>query len=125
VTSFDEIAKAQYVLVTTFRKDGRAVPTPVWAAPFEGGIGVWTVPNFGKVKRIKRNPQVTVASCDFRGNNAGPAVAATASLLDGDATERVRVALRRKYGITGRITLFFSKVRRGKDGTIGIKILPA
>jgi PPOX class probable F420-dependent enzyme len=123
VSSLDEIAKSQYVLVTTFRKDGRAVPTPVWAAPFEGGIGFWTVTDSGKVKRIRRSSRVTVATCDIRGNKAGPAVEAKASLLDSDGSERVRQVLRRKYGIMGRITMFFSKVRRGKDGTVGIKIV--
>lgn len=120
---FEEIADGSYALVTTFRKDGRAVPTPVWIAPFEDGLGLWTVKDFGKVKRIRRNPEVTVATCDLRGNNAGPALTGQASILDYAGTERVRAAIRRKYGLIGRITLIGSRIRRGKHGVVGIKIV--
>ena len=109
-------------MVTTFRKDGRAVGTPVWIVPFDNGLAIWTVPTFGKVKRIRRNPRVTVATCDLRGNNVGPAVEGTASILDDAGTEAVRAALRRKYGIWARLTLLGSRIRRGLKGTIGIKI---
>lgn len=122
MTPLDTLAKSPYALVTTFRKDGRAVGTPVWITPFEDGLGIWTVTNMGKVKRMRRNPRVTVATCDIRGNNVGPAFEGTASILDDSGTEGIRTALRRKYGLIGRITLITSKIRRGRKGTIGIKI---
>ncbi|WP_020524429.1 PPOX class F420-dependent oxidoreductase [Catelliglobosispora koreensis] len=125
MTLLEEIAKSPYALVTTFRKNGNPVPTPVWIVPFEDGLGVWTVPHFGKVKRIRKNPAVTVATCDLRGNNAGPSMSGTASLLDFAGTQQVRAAIRRKYGLVGRLTLLGSRIRRGKDGVIGIKIVAA
>lgn len=109
-------------MVTTFRKDGRAVGTPVWIVPYENGLALWTVTTSGKVKRIRRHRRVTVATCDLRGNNVGPAVEGTASILDEAGTEAVREALRRKYGIWARVTLWGSRIRRGRKGTIGIKI---
>jgi PPOX class probable F420-dependent enzyme len=123
MTTLETLASAQYAMVTTFRKDGRAVGTPVWIAPFEDGLAIWTVPTSGKVKRIRRDPRVTVATCDFRGNDVGEAVEGTATILDGAGTERVRAALRRKYGIMGRITLWGSRLRRGRAGTLGVKIV--
>ncbi len=122
VSSLKELGDTSYALVTTFRKDGRAVPTPVWIVPFEDGLAFWTVKTVGKVKRIRRDGRVTVATCDLRGNNAGPAVEGVAEILDQSGTERVRAAIRRKYGLMGRITLAGSRLRRGKDGTVGIKV---
>jgi PPOX class probable F420-dependent enzyme len=125
VSSIQELADSSYVLVTTFRKDGRAVPTPVWITPFEGGLAFWTVKDTGKVKRIRATKRVTVATCDLRGNNVGPAVPGTAEILDYPGTERVRDAIRSKYGVMGRITLAGSRLRRGKYGTVGIKVVLA
>jgi PPOX class probable F420-dependent enzyme len=120
--SLNTLAQSSYAMVTTFRKDGRAVGTPVWIAPFEGGLGVWTPTDSGKVKRIRRDARVTVATCDVRGNNVGPVSDGRASILDDAGTEGVREAIRRKYGLFGRITLWGSRIRRGRHGTIGIKI---
>ena len=63
-----------------------------------------------------------MATCDIRGGNVGPASEGTARILDDSGTEAVRAALRRKYGLTGRITLWGSRIRRGRRGTIGIRI---
>jgi len=120
--SLDTLASSPYAMVTTFRKDGRAVGTPVWIVPYQNGLAIWTVTTFAKVKRVRRDPRVTVATCDLRGNNVGPAVAGTAKILDAAGTEAVRAALRRKYGIWGRVTLWGSRLRRGRNGTVGIKI---
>lgn len=109
-------------MVTTMRRDGRAVGTPVWVVPFQDGLGFWTVADSGKVKRIRREPGVTVATCDLRGNNVGPQVQGVAQILDEAGTEAVRAAIRRKYGLIGRITLWGSRIRRGRRGTLGVKI---
>lgn len=124
MSSLKELGETSYALVTTFRKDGSAVPTPVWIVPYEDGVAFWTVKTMGKVKRIRRDGRVTVAACDVRGNNAGPAVEGVAEILDLPGTERVRSAIRRKYGFMALITLVGSRLRRGKEGTVGIKISP-
>ena len=36
-TTFADIAGSQYILLTTFTKDGRPKPTPIWAAPDGNG----------------------------------------------------------------------------------------
>lgn len=122
----DELAAGKYLLLTTYRRTGRAVPSPVWVVRTAHGLGVWTVADSGKVKRIRREPRVTVATCDIRGNHAGPSYEARAELLDQDATEQVRRLLVRKYGMAGRLALLGSRLRRGRSGTVGIHIqLPA
>ncbi|MEU8073960.1 PPOX class F420-dependent oxidoreductase [Catellatospora citrea] len=111
-----------YLLVTTFRKDGRAVPTPVWAVRDGADIYVWTVADSGKVKRLRRSSRVTISDCDVRGKVTGPTIPARAKLLGSAETEAVRHLLARKYGILGRITLWGSRIRRGANGTVGVRI---
>jgi PPOX class probable F420-dependent enzyme len=123
MTVLDRLGAEQYVLLTTFRRDGRAVPTAVWAVRDGDALAIWTVADSGKVKRIRRDGGVTVAPCDVRGRPRGAAVAGHARLADPAATERVRGLLRRKYGLLGRLTLLGSRLRRGIDGTIGIRIV--
>ncbi|QSB17477.1 PPOX class F420-dependent oxidoreductase [Natronosporangium hydrolyticum] len=117
-----ELAAAKYVLLTTYRRDGRAVATPVWIVPFDGALGVWTVADSGKVKRIRREPAVTVATCDIRGNQPGPAYPARAEVLPAAASDRVGRAVLAKYGLVGRLTMWGSRLRRGRAGTVGLRI---
>jgi PPOX class probable F420-dependent enzyme len=70
---------AEYVSLTTFRRSGAAVATPVWAAPDGGTLVVWTRADSGKVKRLRHTARVLVAPCDVRGRLTGPAVEGVAS----------------------------------------------
>jgi PPOX class probable F420-dependent enzyme len=122
VTDLDRLAAEKYVLLTTFRKDGRAVPTPVWAVRDGDALAVWTVSDAGKVKRIRRDGRVTVAPCDVRGNPRGEAVPAHATICDAAGTRRVRDLLKQKYRLIGRLSLLGSRLRRGESGTVGLRI---
>ncbi len=115
----------KYLLLTTFRRNGTPVPTPVWAARDNGTIYVWSAADAGKVKRIRNNGDVTLAPCDFRGNPTGDTTKAHAKLLDEQHSDHARVLIARKYGIVGRITMLGSRLRRGRKGTVGIEIVPS
>ncbi len=116
------LGEGKYLLVTTFKRDGSAVPTPVWVARDGAELVFWTVANSGKVKRIRNSGRVDLAPCDVRGKPSGPSQPGTARLLDADGTERARKLIQRKYGLIGRITMLGSRLRRGADGTIGVAI---
>jgi PPOX class probable F420-dependent enzyme len=118
----DRLAAGNYVLVTTFRRDGTPVPTPVWVAGDGDELIVWTARKTGKVKRIRNNGAVEVAACDFRGRPSGPSVKGEARVLDGERAERARRLIKRKYGVLGWLTVTGSTIRRGRDGTVGIAI---
>jgi hypothetical protein len=121
----DQLAAGKYLLLTTSRKDGTAVPTAVWFAPDGADLVVWTVSTSGKVKRIRRDGAVTITACDLRGNPRGEAIEARARLLDAAGTERVRSLLIKRYGLFGWLTVRGSQLRRGAQGTIGVAITPA
>ncbi|MFF1421029.1 PPOX class F420-dependent oxidoreductase [Streptomyces sp. NPDC058280] len=116
------LASGKYVLITTFRRDGREVPTPVWVIRDGDALGIWTVAASGKVKRIRNRADVLVSACDIRGNPSGEPVPGQAEILDGGQTRHYRSLLGRKYGLPGRLTLLGSRLRRGLDGTVGIRI---
>ncbi|MER6947314.1 PPOX class F420-dependent oxidoreductase [Nonomuraea sp. NPDC000554] len=111
-----------YISVTSYRRDGTAVATPVWVAQDGDAVVFWTVADSAKVKRIRRNPEVTVVACDVRGTTRGEPVKGRAEVLGADETERVRRLLRRKYGLVGRLVLLGSRLRRGRDGTVGVRV---
>jgi PPOX class probable F420-dependent enzyme len=74
------------------------------------------------VKRIRARADVLVGPCDLRGNPTGDQVPATAEICDAATTARYRKLLARKYGILGRLSLLGSRLRRGSDGTVGIRV---
>ncbi|MFD9891850.1 PPOX class F420-dependent oxidoreductase [Amycolatopsis sp. NPDC059027] len=117
------LAAEKYVVVTTFRRTGDAVPTPVWAAELDGELVLWSAREAGKVKRIRRNGRVTVQACDVRGSRThGTVVAGQARVLGDAGSDRTRTAIARKYGVVGRATMFFSRLRGGTRRTVGIAI---
>ncbi|MCG7526230.1 PPOX class F420-dependent oxidoreductase [Streptomyces sp. OfavH-34-F] len=97
--SLQEFARSEYVSLTTYRKDGTPVATPVWAAAEGGELLVWTRTDSWKVKRLRHDSRVRVAVCDVRGRVAEGAATAsgTGRLLDEKGTAAVRRAIGRKY----------------------------
>ncbi|WP_084725603.1 PPOX class F420-dependent oxidoreductase [Streptacidiphilus melanogenes] len=95
----DALTRARYVSLTTYRKDGTPVATPVWHAMDDGRLYVWTEAGSGKVKRLRRSGAVKVVVCDVRGRIAPGAAEAegTGRLLDAEGTEKVRRLMGRKY----------------------------
>ncbi|NKR39493.1 PPOX class F420-dependent oxidoreductase [Rhodococcus hoagii] len=120
--TLSEIGAAKYVLLTTFKKDGSGVPTPLWAAMDGDRMLMWTESKSWKVKRIRNRPRVTVGVCDARGNPKGPQIDATAVVLDDAGTEETRDAIARKYGLIGWIAVKGSILRRGRKGTVGLAV---
>ena len=121
-TTLDALGAGKYLLVTTYRKNGTTVPTPVWVVRDGDALGIWTVADSWKVKRVRARADVLVGPCDVRGNPTGDSVPARAEILDAAGSAAYRRLIARKYGVLGRLTLIGSRLRRGADGTIGIRI---
>lgn len=82
---FGALSRRTYTQLTTFRRDGTPVGTPVHlvAAP-DGQRGYFrTWHTTGKAKRMRRNSRVELAPSTFRGKPLGPAVPARSRLLEG------------------------------------------
>lgn len=113
----DRLAAGSYVSLVTYRKDGTAVPTPVWVSREGATLYVWTQADSGKVKRIRNRGHVQVAPCDQRGRIQGDYVDAAARILDDpDEIARVERLHRAKYGVVfGLFHLAGRVLRRGRD----------
>src|SRR5689334_19007082 len=98
----------KYISLTTFRKTGVGVPTPVWFGEEDGKLYVMTRHDMGKAKRIRNNPSVKVAPCTIRGKVTGPEFAATARILPPEAHQGARRTINRKYWMA-RIPLIWSR----------------
>src|SRR6202050_526219 len=95
-----EISGQKYISLSTFRKNGAKVPTPVWFGEDGDKLYVMTRSDMGKTKRIRNNPQAKVAPCTISGKGTGIEVAATARLLPAEEHARARKAINRKYWMT-------------------------
>jgi uncharacterized protein len=93
----------KYCLLTTFRKSGEAVPTPVWFGLADGKVYISTEAGVGKVKRIRREPRVHIAPCTFRGRPLGPSTEGSARILAPDESEHAERALATRYGLERRL----------------------
>ena len=123
--TFADVAKSEYILLTTFTKDGRPKPTAIWAAPDRDRLVVITQETSWKVKRIRNTPRVTVAACDMRGNAKSEAVEATAAILDKSANGTTYDAIGARYGPLGKTFNLFSKLRGGMKNNVTIELKAA
>ncbi len=99
MTVVDEINRSRYVSLTTYRKDGTPVATPVWHVRDGAELVVVTEADSWKVKRIRNNSRVQVTVCDLRGRVKpdAPSAEGTARLLDEAGTQAGRDLLARRY----------------------------
>ncbi|MEV7128569.1 PPOX class F420-dependent oxidoreductase [Streptomyces sp. NPDC093260] len=116
------LGSGKYLLLTSYRKNGTPVSTPVWVVRDGAALGAWTVADSYKVRRIRNRADVLVGPCDVRGNPTGDQIPATAEITGPATTARYRGLIARKYGIVGRLTLLGSRLRRGERGTVGIRV---
>lgn len=89
----------KYLSITSVKRDGTGVATPDWFVQENGRLLVETDGDSYKVKRIRRNPSVTIAPCTASGRLRGKPIAAHAELLPDAEVARVERLMRRKYRV--------------------------
>jgi PPOX class probable F420-dependent enzyme len=105
-----QLANEQYVSITTFKRNGTPVSTPVWVAGANGNLLVISEADSWKVKRIRRDGHVRIAPCSVRGAIRGEPIDAEAT-IDPD-TSAVETLLLQKYGWMYRAYMRFSALTR-------------
>ena len=113
---FESLRGRKYCLLTTFRKSGEPVPTPVWFGLADGKLFLRTEAAVGKVKRIRSNPRVRVAPCTFRGKPSGAPAEGRGRILDANESERAERAIAANYGL-------FRKLYEGVGNRLPIELL--
>jgi PPOX class probable F420-dependent enzyme len=97
---FSRLGSEKYILLTTFRRDGSAVSTPIWFALDGPRLVAFTGAQTGKVKRIRNTSRVMVSPCSFRGRVTGQVWHGHAKLLPDAERDHVMGLIRRKYRVT-------------------------
>ena len=111
--SFEPFRKRRTALLTTYKRDGAAVSTPVTIAVDGDHAYVRTWDSAWKAKRMRNNPAVLVARSTVRGRAIGPAIAARSRLLDGEEARRAaRAIARRQPLLQGVLVPLFHKLMR-------------
>src|SRR3954466_5081414 len=100
-----EIQGQKYVSLTTFRKSGVGVVTPVWFAERDEKLYVKTRIDSGKSKRIRNNPSVRVAPCTIRGKIIGPEFVGGARIVPPEQYGPAKEAINSKY-LLARLSLW-------------------
>ena len=98
-TALERLAVEPYSSLTTYRRDGTAVSVPIWHAVAGDRIYMFTEADAFKVKRLRRDPRVAIAPCNWRGAVHGPAWSGHGRVVEDPAVvRRAYEALDRKYG---------------------------
>ncbi len=118
-----QFAKAKYLNLETFRKNGMGVRTPVWFAQEAGRplFYVYSEADAGKVKRIRNNPKVRMAPCNFRGDLRGAWIDARARICEAEEVAHGQQLLRQKYGLQKIAGDFFSRILGHKQVALAIE----
>ncbi len=93
--------KGHMTLLTSFRRNGQGVGTPVGTVASNGKLYFMTAADTWKVKRLAHNPHVTLAPGNRKGVALGPAIEGTVRRLYDEEAKRARDLLR--VGIVGRL----------------------
>lgn len=125
-TPFPQLQGHQYISLTTYRKSGAAVATPVWFASDGDRIYIVTQADAGKVKRIRNNPRVTMAPSDAQGKVKpdAPSVEGVAAVLGAAEGARGDRALRAKYGWMYRAFALLWRLRRATPVYLEVRPAP-
>ena len=128
--TFPDLGREQCLALTTFRKTGQAVTTPVWFAISLGTIYVETHADAGKLKRLRHTARVTLAPCTYSGKVTGEVREGNARILtESEERTAASVALAKKYGVMRSLHHFVRNARRmlqrrAKAGVVYIAIDP-
>ncbi len=121
MSNLEEIESEKCISLETYRKNNEPVKTPVWFVIKDDLIYVVTRDQTGKVKRLRNNQQVKIATCNFKGKIKGQWISGTTKILTEDETKDAVKWREKKYGLMAKIAKFLSK-GKGELLAFSIKI---
>ena len=123
------LGEQKFVSLTTFKRNGDPVAAPMWIVRDGNYLLAWTPADAWKVKRIRRDPRVTLTPSGRTGKvqPGAPVIDATAEVItDAGEVTRVESLIKRKYGLEFRIvTLIETIAARGRKPRFAVRITVA
>jgi PPOX class probable F420-dependent enzyme len=115
----------EYIIFTTFRKNGAAVSTPVWFAVANSKVYILSLADAGKLKRIRSNPQVTFAPGNLRSEVLGTVIKGRARILESETQRQfANQTIGKKYGFTKTLFDLVHALQRALKTRQYIEITP-
>ncbi len=123
--SADPLAGQRYLSLSTRKKNGDWVETPIWFARLDGFWVAYTLRDSWKVKRLRNFPDSKVAACTMQGRITGPSIETSTRVVDdAEFEKRAYRALLEKYGFQMRIANFLASFSRKPDRRAILRIDP-
>ena len=123
--TFAALGDERFVSLTTFRRSGVPVATPVWVARDGHDLVVTTPAESGKVKRLRHDPRVELRPCSRTGR-VDPRTAAVPGVAEVLTDETGREQIRRKYGLEYRVVMAVERLTRaGRRPRVLLRIRPS
>ena len=118
---------SRYIALTTYRRDGRPVTTPVWAAPLEGKLYIVTAKSTGKTRRVRATGRVRFAPCNANGRRIlGEWQEGTGRIVHDEAHQsEALAALRRKYGWQLSLAMLVYRLRGFHREPVVLELTPS
>ena len=127
--AFAALGDEQYLSLTTFRKSGERVSTPMWVVRDGDALIMFTPEASGKVKRLRNSPRVGLRPCKRTGrvkDGVEPVGGVAEVLTDKDSLERATEMIRRKYGLGYRVVMAIERlVKFGPEKRVTLRITRA
>ena len=128
-SAFAALGDEQYLSLTTFRKSGERVSTPMWVVRDGDALIMFTPQASGKVKRLRNSPRVELRPCNRMGrvkDGVEPVGGVAEVLTDEDSLERATGMIRRKYGLGYRVVMAIERlIKFGPEKRVTLRITRA
>ena len=128
-SAFAALGDERFLSLTTFRKSGERVSTPVWIARDGDALIVTTPQASGKVKRLRNSPRVEVRPCNRMGrvkDGVEPVASVAEVLTDEGIRERLTGIIRRKYWLEYWMVMGIERlIKSGQENRVILRITPA
>jgi PPOX class probable F420-dependent enzyme len=118
---------SRYTALTTYRRDGRAVTTPVWTVALGGRVYLVTAASTGKARRLRATGRVRFAPCNASGRRILGAWSEGTGRIVHDAARREEAlaALQRKYGWQMSLAMLVYRLRGSHRDRVVLELTPA
>jgi uncharacterized protein len=117
---------SRYIALTTYRRDGRAVTTPVWSVPLDGKLYVVTTRSTGKARRIGATGRVRFAPTNMSGRRIlGNWQDGSGHIVENEQRRnQALAALQRKYGWQLSLAMLIYRLRGFYHNRVVLELTP-
>ena len=121
-SKISQLFAQKYINLETYKKDGTPIRTPVWFVIDNDVIYVITRENTGKVKRLKNNQNIQIATCSFKGKPKSEWMKGIAKKVTDEEAEKATKLRKKKYGFSVMLTSLFSS-QKGNPIVYSIELI--